>query len=76
MLHRCSRRRRVSDDFDQIFRIADFLSHEDMDRAIRKLDGTELEGREVRIDEMRRRSGSRRRSPSRSRSRSRKRYRN
>ena len=33
-------------------RVADFISKDEMERAIRKLDGTEFEGRKVYIEEV------------------------
>lgn len=58
--------------FLQPFSVVEFATHSDMRAAIEKLDGTELNGRRIRLIEARR--GSRRRSrssSSRSRSRSR-----
>jgi hypothetical protein len=40
-------------DYDDLHRVADFLYLEDMERAIRKLDGTELDGKSITIEVVR-----------------------
>lgn len=58
-----------------IFRVVEFASYSDMKNAIEKLDGTDLNGRRIRLIEDKRRGSGRRSRSSSSRSRSRSRSR-